>query len=124
MKNEVIEDKSVDGVMNFCEESLNFLLGDGEVLIDHFFEVGSFFHVGIGVHGNDVSDFLEGEYIVQSIVLLVKSNAALGLADGGFVAAGQAGPKLHNFIFMDIAQHFFIFGMSLQHTYYSFPLLL
>ena len=58
MKNEIIEDKSVNGVMNFSEESLNFLLGDGEVLIDHFFEVSSFLHVGVGVQGNNVPDFL------------------------------------------------------------------
>ena len=102
--------------MNFCEESLNFLLGDGEILIDHFFEVSSFLHVGVCVHSNDVSDFLEGKDIVQSIIFLVKANAALGLANSGFIAAGQAGSKLHYFIFMDIAQYFFIFGMSLQHN--------
>ena len=46
----------------------------------------------------------------------MKANAALSLANCSFIATGQAGSKLHNFIFMDIAQYFFIFGMSLQHN--------
>jgi hypothetical protein len=73
------------------KQALDFFPGYGEVLIDHLFEVGSLFNIGVDVLSHDVPDLLESKHIVQSLIFLVETDAPLDFADCGLVAASQAG---------------------------------
>ena len=104
LEDDIIEDKLIDGVIDLSEQLLNFLPRHNEVLMDHLLEIGPLFDVRISIQTNDVSDLLQSYDIMHPFVLLMKTDAPLGLANGGFVAAGETGTQLDHLGLVDVAE--------------------
>lgn len=115
MKDQVIEDKDIDGLVYFSEQSFHFLAGNGEVLVDHLFEVGPFLDVRIDVLRDYMSNMFQCHDVVSPFILLVKTNAALGLANGRLVGTSQAVSELDGWVIMNFAENLFVFGVPHQH---------
>ena len=52
---------------------------------------------------------------MHPLIFLVEADAPLGLADGGFVAAGQAGTQLDHLVLVDVAEDFLVSVSAVGH---------
>lgn len=119
MKNKVVKDKLIDKIIYLGKKSLDLLAGICEILIHHFFKIGSFLSSRVNVLGNNMPYLLQCQNIMRSLILLMESNASFCFANSSFVRTGEAASQLHYFDIVNIAKSFFIFGMSKQHVNYN-----
>lgn len=71
--------------------------------MNHLFEIGSLFGVGIDVLGDNMANLFESEYVMATFVFFVEADASFGFADGCLVRAGEAASQLYGGSPVDVA---------------------